>query len=367
MSAYIKAQQVINIETPFLFIDKDILKENIIRFKKSFQNNPIYYSVKANSTREILSILAKESLNFDVASWEEIKLLKEIDISPKRIVFSAPTKLPRDIKKAHDFGVKTYAFDSKMELEKLSHFAPRSKVIGRLIVENTGSEWPLVRKFGLTNTEMLDFMPLAQKMGLIPYGLSFHVGSQNLQPGTWQKALEKTHRIWKGLKRKNITIPIINIGGGFPIQYTKKNVPDIEKIAQAISETTQNLFGDKITLFLEPGRRMVGNAGILVASVINRTSRGRTEWLYLDTGVYHGFQETLEGFRYTVKTVKNAVKKQSFILCGPTCDSTDIIMEKVLLPENITLGDKIYFLSCGAYSTSYEYYNGFRYPNTIIS
>lgn len=95
MSVYIKAREITNIETPFLFIDKDILKKNIIRFKKSFHNNLIYYSVKANNTREILSILAKGSLNFDVASWEEIKLLKDINISPERIVFSAPTKFTK--------------------------------------------------------------------------------------------------------------------------------------------------------------------------------------------------------------------------------------------------------------------------------
>lgn len=365
MDTHAKVKQVKDTETPYLFIDKDILKENVKRFMSSLPDSSIYYSVKANNTPEVLSILKKEGVNFDVASWEEIKILKKLGVGPNRMVFSAPTKIPRDIKNAYDFGITTYAFDSRMEVEKLSTIAPGSQVIARLIVDNTGSEWPLIRKFGLTNEEAITYMSYAKEKGLVPFGLSFHVGSQNLRPLSWKRALEKTYRVWKELKRKNIHLPVINLGGGFPVEYTK-NVPQIEDVAEIISKAKTDLFNNEVTFYIEPGRRMVGNSGILVASVISRARRGLAEWLYLDTGVFHGFQETLEGFRYVVRTDKKHEKEKLYVLSGPTCDSTDVIMEDVLLPDNMSLGDKLYFFSCGAYSTSYERYNGFRYPETII-
>jgi len=351
-------------ETPFLIIDQTVLINNCNQFKKNFSNFLIYYSIKANNTNEVLKILIQEDINFEIASLGEMQKLQELNVPPDRIIFSAPTKLSRDIELAYKYGITTYTFDSLMEVEKIAKFAPKSNILGRIIVDNTGSEWPLVGKFGMTISETLDFFLHAKKIGLNPLGLSFHVGSQNLQPDSWEKALEKVHHLWEQLQKKGVHLSVINAGGGFPVHYTK-DIPSVEVIASKIKKTAEKLFKDQTTFYIEPGRRMLGDAGILVASVINRTKRGEKEWLYLDTGVYHGFQETIEGFRYEVFTEKTG-EDIPFVLCGPTCDSTDIIMKEVLLPDTVTLDDRLYFLSCGAYTTSYEAYNGYGYPETII-
>lgn len=358
-------KQLAKFHTPFLFIQKSALQNNYRSFVKFFPTGSIFYSVKANNTASVLSVLARLGSNYDIASWEEIKLLKSLGVAPSRMVFSAPSKIPNDIIHAHKYGVDRFAFDSRTELDKLSHLAPGSKVFARMIVDNAGSEWPLVRKFGLTMLETVDLMRYATQKQLVPYGLSFHVGSQNLLPDTWALALERVHDVWSKLLKLGIRIPIINIGGGFPARYTK-NVPQVSQIAEVINNTVTRLFKDEIHLFIEPGRGMVANTGILGASVINRAKRGLQEWVYLDIGVYNGFQETLEGFRYEIVTDKIHIAKKRFIVCGPTCDSTDIIMEDVFLPDNLTIGDKVYFLSTGAYTTSYQFYNGFHYPQTII-
>ena len=353
-------------QTPFVLYDSDAIVKNCMKFKTLFKPYPIFFSVKANSTPSVLKIIKGQGVNFDVASWGEITILKSLKVPAKRIIFSAPTKLPDDIKKAYDYGIDTYAFDSKIELEKIAELAPGSKVIARLAVDNEGSEWPLIRKFGLTNEEILTLVPFAVKLGLKPLGLTFHVGSQNLKPTTCTRALERVYSVWLDLKLKGISLEVINIGGGFPVQYTKP-VADVEEIATEIKTSMKKLFDKHVKLYIEPGRKIVGETAVLVTTVVNRAKRDGDEWLYLDTGVYHGLQETIEGFRYVVVPNRTSQKKHSFVLSGPSCDSVDTIMEDVELPKNIKLGDRIFFLTAGAYITSMEHYNGFHYPQTVIT
>lgn len=353
--------------TPYVIYDTALLHSNCKDFKTLFKPHPIFFSVKANSTPSILRIVKDEELNFDVASWEEVKILKSINVPAKRIIFSAPTKIPSDIKRAYAYGIRVFAFDSKEELDKLAKLAPNSEVFARLAVDNEGSEWPLVRKFGLTNEEALEYIPYATKLGLNPIGFTFHVGSQNVKPSTWTRALERVYSVWIEFKLKNIDLPIINIGGGFPVYY-HKDVPSLKKIADEIKSSTEKLFDKHVSLNIEPGRRLVGNTGLLVTTVVNRAQRDGDEWLYLDVGVFSGLQETLEGFRYPVvpenKYPKN--RNKMFVLCGPTCDSVDTLMKDVSLPRDIKVGDRLFILSAGAYITSMEHYNGFKYPKSVI-
>lgn len=355
--------------TPTILIDQKQLAQNCQAFKDNFKNFQIYYSVKANNNISVLKIIHDSGLGFDVASWNEIKLLKSIEVKPEHIVFSAPTKIPSDIANAFAFGINRFAFDSKMELEKLAKLAPGSKVYVRLSVDNEGSEWPLIRKFGVETDEAIDLFKYSKSLGLEPFGITFHVGSQNLNPRAWANAIDKAYNLYKNLLAHNISLKMIDIGGGYPVTYLNK-APSLEKISNFIVKKIDDKFHKEIEFYIEPGRSLVGNTGKLIASVINRAKRtDGKEWLYLDTGVYHGLQETIEGFKYQINTSKdtNSKKKKEFIICGPTCDSTDKIMEAVLLPDELTVGDIVEFHSAGAYTNSYEHYNGFQYPPLVIS
>jgi ornithine decarboxylase len=159
--------------TPYLLIDKKNLLENCRAFNSAFPSTQIYYSVKDNSHPDILTVLLQEGINFDVASWGEVEYLRNLNVPPERIILCATTKIPEHIRLAHEFGIRVFAFDSRIELEKISQLAPRSKVVARLIVKNTGSEWPLEKKFGLTDDETLEFMPIAKKIGLATWGSPF--------------------------------------------------------------------------------------------------------------------------------------------------------------------------------------------------
>ena len=355
-------------ETPFLLLDTERLRQNARQFQAAFPDAQVYFSVKANNHPQVLSLFADEGINFDVASWGEVQLLAALKIPPERIIFSAPTKIPRHIEWAYQFGIRAFAFDSRLEIEKLARLAPGAQVIARIAVDNEGSYWPLERKFGLQPEQAVEYMLLAASHGLKPLGLTFHVGSQNRDPHAWVRALERSHNIWQTLKSRGITLELINTGGGYPAQFDLP-VPAISEIAAAILSAAHRLFGEQVRLLVEPGRGLVGNAGIMVTSVINRAQRGDQAWLYLDVGTFHGLIEGIEmfNFQYNVIVERSAEKQIPFILSGPTCDSADIIRSGIHLPEDMTLGDRVFLFPAGAYSNSLERYNGMDYPPVLLT
>lgn len=355
-------------ETPFLLLDENRLRENARRFKAAFPGGRIFFSVKANNHPQVLRLFAEEGIDFDVASWGEIEYLAAIGIPAERMIFSAPTKIPRHIEQAYRFGVRVFAFDSALEVEKLARLAPGSLLMARMAVDNEGSFWPLERKFGIQPDEALHLFDTAVKLGLKPYGLTFHVGSQNSDPLAWVRALERLHPLWQTLEQKGSPLACINIGGGFPSQFDQP-VPPVDEIAAQILRRWQGWFGQQAQLWVEPGRGLVGDAGIMVTTVINRARRNGQEWLYVDTGVFHGLIEGLEMFHfpYNVLSEKQDETLIPYTLSGPTCDSADVIRSEVLLPASLTLGDRLYIFPAGAYTNSLEQYNGIPFPPVILT
>lgn len=350
-----------NKKTPYLLMDLENLREKSKAFQSAFPKTIIYYALKANPQPDILKIFFQESIHFDVASWGEIEYLRALGIPADKIIFSAPTKIPEHIQLAFNYGVRSFAFDSRLELEKISRLAPSSKVIARLIVKNTGSEWPLEKKFGMDGDETIELMVEAKRSGLVPWGITFHVGSQNSRPQTWTEALEHAGEIAKALSKKGIHLGMVNAGGGFPAQYCKE-IPCLEEISSVILKSKAEFFGSKVQLCVEPGRGLVAEAGVMAATVINRTIRNGENWLYIDAGIFHGLYEAHEGFNYPILTSKEKDPRSEFTIAGPSCDSVDIFMENTSLPSTLTVGDVIYFQTAGAYTTGNERYNGMDYP-----
>lgn len=356
------------LETPFLILDGQLLRANARRFRAAFPNGQVCFAVKANNDPRVLQIFHEEGLHFDIASWGEIQTLANLGVPASNMVFSAPTKLPRDIARAYKFGIHRFAFDTRIELDKLAGLAPGSNVIGRVTVDNDGSHWPLERKFGIEPGQELDLFLYANQLGLNPYGLTFHVGSQNKDPHAWVRALERLHPIWLALEENGIHLSIINTGGGFPAHFNEP-VPEMEEIAAALLPALERLFGKKAGLIVEPGRGLVGDAGIMAATVINRARRGDSDWLYLDVGAFHGLIEGMDffGFQYPVISERQGEPLVPFVLSGPTCDSADVIHHLAMLPSGIGYGDRVYVLTAGAYSNSLEKYNGMGFPKTIVT
>lgn len=346
--------------TPALFVDKKVIKQKYQEFCSQFGGAKICYALKANPHPGIVELLQELGCSFEISSQGELELLLQLGVSPQKVISSNPVKDQGFIRSAYASGINLFAFDSYAEIEKLARFAPGSKVYVRLSVSNEGSEWPLSRKFGVETEEATELLLQAKKEGLEPYGIAFHVGSQCTNATTWAKAIEKSKAVWELATRKDIGLHLLNIGGGFPIKYTKP-VPSIAEIARVIRDSLAKAFPEDIELTLAPGRALVGEAGTFVATVIAKAARATEKWLYLDVGVFNGLMESVGGIRYPMAS-KEGSKTSQWVLAGPSCDSFDVISTEAELPE-LEVGDRVYIMSAGAYTTAYaSQFDGFPIP-----
>lgn len=359
-------------KTPYYVFDRNSIRSNIDQFKKLIPDVKIHYAMKSNPHPEVLKTIHAHGSGFEIASSNELKQLKSIKVSPKDILYSAPVKSEQFIKEAYQYGVDRFAFDSKSELDKISRVAPGSRVYLRLFVSEHGSRFSLSEKFGAKPENALELMQYAQDLGLEVYGLTFHIGSQAVSKGTWTYAIRTAANVMNLLLENNIQIKMLDIGGGFPIEYTEP-APSIDEICTVINRALQHYLPYQIELVIEPGRAIVATSAVLVSSIIARIKRGRNMWLFMDAGSYNSLFETLESqtsMRFEVDTYledydKSRVNK--YTLTGPTCDSIDTMMKSVELPSQLKTGDKLYFKSVGAYSIALaNSFNGFDPPEAYF-
>lgn len=336
-------------------------------FARQLPDTRIFYAVKANPSPEILSLLVELGACFDTASIEEIKICLAAGATADRISYGNTIKKESDIQEAYRLGVRLYAFDSEAELNKLARSAPGSKVMCRMLCDGSGAEWPLSRKFGCDKAMTEALLEDALTKGLEPVGVSFHVGSQQTDPASWNKALASVASVFKNLAEKGVFLTLVNLGGGFPARYVK-DVPSCETYSDAIKTSLRKHFGNKIPeTLIEPGRGLVGDAGFIEAEVVlisQKSAKETMRWVYLDIGKFSGLAETEdEAIRYPIRTPHDRDEKAPCVLAGPTCDSVDVLYEKTPYPLPITLeiGDKVLIGSTGAYTTTYSSvaFNGF--------
>lgn len=356
-----------DIPSPCLVVDVDIVAHNFEELARSLPQARIFYAVKANPADEIVSRLARLGSSFDTASMGEIDLCLAHGVSPDRLSFGNTIKKERDIAEAYGKGVRMYAFDSAAELDKIARVAPGSKVYCRVLMECEGAEWPLSRKFGCEPEMAAGLLVRANELGLDAYGLSFHVGSQQTDLSQYDKALALSLSLFREIEARGVKLRMVNMGGGFPSRY-RTDVPSIAAYGQAIREALARHFGDRQPeVIVEPGRGVVGDAGVIQAEVVLVSEKGGEDarrWVYLDAGKFHGLAETMdEAIKYRLLTSKDGGDTSPVVLAGPTCDSADILYEKTdyRLPADLQAGDKVWILATGAYTTTYSAvgFNGF--------
>ena len=355
-------------ETPCLVVDSKVFTRQLDELMDCFPYAKTYYAIKANPMPELLSILRDRGCNFDVASRYELDKVMALGVSGDRVSYGNTIKKARDIRYFYEKGVRLFATDSEADLRNIAKAAPGSKVYVRILTEGSQTaDWPLSRKFGCQSDMAMDLCLLARDLGLVPYGVSFHVGSQQRDIGAWDSAIAKVKVIFERLKEEDgITLKMINMGGGFPGNYISRT-NDLQTYAAEITRFLKEDFGDEFPeIILEPGRSLVANAGILVSEVVlvSRKDRyGLHRWVFTDVGKFGGLIETMdESIKYPLFVEKTG-ELEEVILAGPTCDSADILYEdyKYELPLNLAAGDRMYWFSTGAYTTTYSAieFNGF--------
>ena len=353
--------------TPCLVFDVDRVEANFRTLRKALPLARVYYAVKANPAQPVLQRLVGLDSCFDAASIEEIEACLAAGARPDRLSFGNTIKKASAIRRAHAAGVPMFAFDSAEELDKLAEHAPGARVYCRILVENTGADWPLSRKFGTTVESARVLMIRAAGLGLDPYGLSFHVGSQQTDPAAYRAAVARVSMLFTDLRNAAVNLRMINCGGGFPTRY-RDEVPALGSFADAIMHTITAQFGNDLPeLVIEPGRCLVADAGAISTEVVlvsKRGSEGPTRWVYLDIGRFGGLAETEgEAIRYAIATPHDDGPTGPVSLAGPTCDGADILYERsnYRLPLALATGDHIQLLATGAYTTTYasQGFNGF--------
>src|SRR5579885_567382 len=253
---------------PCLVVDLDIVRENYLSFAKALPDTKVFYAVKANPAPEILKLLTGLGCCFDVASLAETHAVIAAGATPERISYGNTIKKETEIAAAFALGVTLFAVDCEAEVEKVARAAPGSRVICRIHCDGSGAEWPLSRKFGCEPSYAADILEFAHKSGLVPYGISFHVGSQQHNVEAWDRALASTAAIFRTCAERGLNLSIVNLGGGFPAKYMRKT-PKLESYGKAIFKALRKHFGNNLpNTIVEPGRGLVGNAGIIEAEVV---------------------------------------------------------------------------------------------------
>lgn len=353
--------------TPCVIVDLDVVRAKYLALAESLPFAEIFYAVKANPAPDIIAALAPLGVGFDLASEGEIERCLSLGIPGSRFSFGNTIKRERDIAFAYTQGVRLFALDSQGELDKLARLAPGAEIFCRLAVPEHGAEWPLTRKFGCHPEMAVHLLLHAKKQGLKPVGVSFHVGSQQTEPETWRSAIAMAEGVFQACARSGLSLDLLNLGGGLPAHY-RAPVPSLAQYAEVIETALRQSFGQaRPRTIIEPGRYMVGDAGLLRAQVLlvaQKSRHAKHRWVYLDAGRYNGLPETLgERIHYRLRTASDGGVTGPVILAGPTCDSTDILYEKsgYELPLDLAAGDMIDFLSAGAYTASYASveFNGF--------
>ena len=353
-------------DTPCLVVDLDIIAKAYDTLRRYLPIASVYYAVKANPASEIVAMLARKGSNFDVASPAEIALCLRNGATPERLSFGNTIKKERDIAAAFAAGVRLFAFDSEAELDKLARVAPGARVFCRILVSCEGADWPLSRKFGCTPEMAVKLLCCARDRGLDPYGVSFHVGSQQTDLGQWDGAVASAARMFSLLAEADINLRMVNIGGGFPARY-RSEVSPVAQYAGAVTAALTRHFGNQVPeVIVEPGRSLVGDAGIIQSEVVLISDKGDggKRWVYLDAGKFNGLAETMdESIKYRIETPGRGGPSGPVVIAGPTCDSADILYEKTeyRLPLGLAVGDKVEIQSTGAYTSSYASvgFNGF--------
>jgi len=370
VEAYIAAHEF---DRPTLVIELDRVEAQFHALNAGLGAATIHYAVKANPADQIIDRLVDLGSHFDAASRGEIELCLSHGAHPEAISFGNTVKRAADIAFAHRAGITLYAADASEEIEKIAEHAPGAEVYIRLLVEASGADWPLTRKFGTTRDTALKLMAQARDLGLRPAGLSFHVGSQTRDPAMWSDTLDQIAAVWAAAVDAGFDLDLLNIGGGFPAFYGDA-IPHPTAYAARVMEQVTARFPTGIRIMAEPGRGLVAEAGMIAAEVLLVAKKSEDDlhrWVYLDIGKFSGLAETIdEAIRYQFVTPHDGEATGPCILAGPSCDSADVLYEKrpVSLPVSLRSGDRVLIRNCGAYTSSYASvgFNGFPPLDVVV-
>ncbi|MFC8564478.1 type III PLP-dependent enzyme [Streptomyces sp. NPDC057245] len=345
----------------------------------------VRFAMKSCPVDEVLGHLARLGSGFDAASPQEVVQALRTGVPPGLVHYGNTIKSDRDIREAYRLGVRDFATDSPEDVAAIAEHAPGSRVFCRIATTGEGALWGLSRKFGCSPEDAPQVLGAARAAGLVPSGLSLHVGSQQMTAEAWLAAVDSLAAVLEALGRRGIAPDRINLGGGLPAlgvldRRGRPLVPPLDKMFTAIREGMERLravSAGPLDFLLEPGRHLVADHGAIRAHVARLTSRRRLDgalerWLYLSCGKFNGLYE-IDQLQYRLEfPTHSGGQFVDAVVAGPTCDSDDAYAREggpVPVPRALASGDPVWVHSCGAYATAYTTrgFNGFApLPYTCV-
>jgi len=362
-----KVFNMTEVKTPFLALSINEVGRNYEKLKAALPRVKIHYAVKPNNHPAVIDEIYRHRGNFDVCSLGEIMQVLKTGLNPASLIHSHPIKSIDEFDGAVEAGLELFVVDNFEEVKKLSRYSDKKlKVLVRFRIHtHTNAVVNLQYKYGCTTREVLPLAEQIRETGHEFYGLCFHIGSQCIYAENYVKAIRTAHRLINNLEGQGLKTRMLDIGGGFPIDYVEP-VPAIEDFCKPINAALEKQIRPDIKIICEPGRYIVGNAATLACSVIGKAVRDDRIWYYLDDGLYSTFSGQLyDHCTYPVLTERVGRNRLS-VLAGPTCDSFDVMYDGLMIPEH-DLNDRILFAATGAYcSVSGSNFNALKRPDYVL-
>lgn len=368
-----------------VIIDMNILRQNYTAIKKAFPYAEIYSAVKALSVQEeipsitpdggMIFVLNKIGSHFEIATVEEFRKLKSINVNPEHIIFTHPDKDALEIKESYQGGVRTFVSDSLPDLHLLAKHAPQAKVLIRIMAKKEGGAGNFNERFGVEEKDAKKLLKQAESLSLQPIGLTFHVGTQTESPAFWKNTIQTAGNIFKDLKKEGMNLHTLSIGGGLPALHSE-NIPQYSEYGKIIKKYLDDSFGGVLPkIIIEPGRGLSGMSGVTFGRVISIKTIGKNYIVTLSTGRFSagliGYGQDVNFYLKNKKgdyySTENCI---SGAIYGKACTEIDRIHveDQVRIPKNLKSGDLAVFSGTGAYAAQLSSFNwcGKKSPTRIL-
>jgi ornithine decarboxylase len=334
--------------SPLFVIDAERVRRQYRRLAAALPGVDLHYALKPLPHASVIDTLHAEGAFFDLATNGEVELVRRLRVAPERCIHTHPIKRDSDIRTALAYGVDRFVVDNPDELRKFVKYRNRSSLLIRVSFRSPEAKCDLSRKFGCEPEAVSDLLRLATQLRIKIVGLSFHVGSQAAGPAMFGEAIARCSALMRVAGQMGHTLSILDIGGGFPVDYMQRSVP-IEEFCAPIRVALKEL-APATRVIAEPGRYICAPAAISVTSVMGRALRDGRWWYYLDDGLYGSYSgQVYDHASYPVEALVPAGKTYPSVLAGPTCDSIDVINEHLELPK-LDVGDLVVGREMGAYT-----------------
>ncbi|HEY4443012.1 MAG TPA: type III PLP-dependent enzyme [Steroidobacteraceae bacterium] len=334
--------------SPLFVIDVERVRGQYRRLAAAMPGVDLHYALKPLPHSSVINTLNAEGACFDLATNGEVELVRRLKVAPERCIHTHPIKRDSDIRTALAYGVDRFVIDNPDELRKFVKYRNRSSLLIRVSFSSPEARCDLSRKFGCDPEAVAELFQLAAELRIKIDGLSFHVGSQAAGPAMFVEAIARCDELLRLATQAGHTPGILDIGGGFPVDYLQRSMP-IEEFCAPIRAALRNL-PSTVRIIAEPGRYIAAPAAISVTSVMGRAQRDGRWWYYLDDGLYGSYSgQIYDHATYPVEALVPPGEMHPSVLAGPTCDSIDVINEHLELPK-LDIGDLIVGRAMGAYT-----------------